>query len=431
MHMREPENPAKRSTPAKSPYQPRSPDASVAEAEIMSLNIPTSALNPPGIQRVVMEHVVRTSDSMTSSHVSFCLKAFSGRIPRPSHEPDFDTCRASVDFLLNDQSLSDLHKTGKVLDSLLPPASDVVKHVAPFASALECLKLLESVYGSVEDGDELFAKFIGALQNQGEKPSTYLHRLHVMLSAAIRRGGVAEAERNRCLLKQFCRGCWDNSLITDLQLEGKRVTPLSFTEFVVLVRIAEDKQSLKEERMKKHLGLNRHAPVPLKLRASAKQKSAKSKSKVEKSEVEILKKEVSKLQTQISMMKTEPVCKERRSPTVEEFSELRHQIAELQANFIPRLQRERQEKSPALHTFPAKHQTKPMGPEMNTSFRPIGQFHSRPRPGYCFHCGDDGHLAVNCENDSNSHKVEEKRRELRERQAKWDLQNASNLRPLN
>lgn len=255
-----------------------------------------------------MEHVVRTSNSMSSSHVAFRLKVFSGRIPRPSHEPDFDTWRASVDFVLNDQSLSDLHKTSKILDSLLPPASNAVKHISPHALTSHCLKLLESVYGSVEDGDELFAKFIGALQNQGEKPSTYLHRLHVMLSTAIRRGGIAETERNRCLLKQFCRGCWDNSLIADLQLEGKKDAPPSFAELVVLICTAEDKQSLKEERMRKHLELNRHAPVPLKLRLathqqsvyctdkpgkpsdelpsqlSAKQKSVKPKSKVEKSE---------------------------------------------------------------------------------------------------------------------------------------------------
>ncbi len=446
MHTRELENPAKESTLAKSAYQPRSPDASVAET--MSLNIPTSALNPPGIQRVVMEHVVRTSDSTSSSLVSFRLKAFSGRIPRPSHEPDFDTWRATVDFLLNDQSLSDLHKTGKILDSLLPPASDVVKHIGPYALPLECLKLLESVYGSVEDGDELFAKFIGALQNQGEKPSTYLHRLHVMLSTAIRRGGVAEAERNRCLLKQFCRGCWDNRLIIDLQLEGKRATSPSFAELVVLIRTAEDKQSLKEERMRKHLGLNRHAPVPLKLRTatnqqfvycsdvpesneeepcqlSAKQKSAKSKSKVEKSEVESLKREVERLQTQITMMKTESVRKEKSSPNVDAISELKLQIAELQAHLVPRFRGERQERSPA------KYRPQLTETEMNENPRPTGQLHNRPRPGYCFHCGDDGHLAFNCENDPNPHKVEEKRRELRERQAKWDLQNASNLRPLN
>lgn len=452
MHTREAENPAKESAPAPSYCHMRSPDASVSET--MSFNIPTSTLNPPGIQRVVMEHVVRTNDSMSSSHIAFRLKVFSGRIPRPSHEPDFDTWRASVDFLLNDQSLSDLHKTGKILDSLLPPASDVVKHISPHALPSHCLKVLESVYGSVEDGDELFAKFIGALQNQGEKPSTYLHRLHVMLSTAIRRGGIAEAERNRCLLKQFCRGCWDNNLIADLQLEGKKDAPPSFAEFVVLIRTAEDKQSLKEERMRKHLGLNRHAPAPLKLRPvthqqsayctdisgepndelqsqlSTKQKSVKSKSKVEKSEVESLKKEVAKLQAQITMMKTEPVRKEK-SPKVDEISELRQKIAELQAHLVPRFQGERQEKSPALSTFPVEYRPKPREPELNKNPRPTWQSHNRPRPGYCFHCGEDGHLAVDCENDANPRKVDEKRRELRERQAKWDLQNAFNSKSLN
>lgn len=101
----EPKNPAKESTSVKPPYQLRSPATSVADT--MSLNLPTSALNPPGIQRVVMEHVVKTSDAVSSSH-AFRLKAFSGRSLRPSTEPDFDTWRVSVDFLLNDASLSDI-----------------------------------------------------------------------------------------------------------------------------------------------------------------------------------------------------------------------------------------------------------------------------------------------------------------------------------
>ncbi len=52
------------------------------------------------------------------------------------------------------------------------------------------LEILESVYGSVEDGDELLAKFMGTLQNQGEKSSDYLHRLQVILSVTIRRGAL-------------------------------------------------------------------------------------------------------------------------------------------------------------------------------------------------------------------------------------------------
>ncbi len=33
------------------------------------------------------------------------------------------------------------------------------------------------------------------LQNQGEKPSSYLHWLQVMLSVTVRREGISEAER--------------------------------------------------------------------------------------------------------------------------------------------------------------------------------------------------------------------------------------------
>ncbi len=48
---------------------------------------------------------------------------------------------------------------------------------------------------------------------------------------------------------------------------------------------------------------------------------------------------------------------------------------------------------------------------------------SRPRPGYCFHCGEEGHIAVYCENDPDPSKVARKRSLLREKQAQWDLQN--------
>lgn len=32
------------------------------------------------------------------------------------------------------------------------------------------LDLLDSAFGTMEDGDELFAKFLSAMQNAGEKP---------------------------------------------------------------------------------------------------------------------------------------------------------------------------------------------------------------------------------------------------------------------
>lgn len=126
-----------------------------------------------------------------------------------------------MELLLTDPALSDLSRSRKIVDSLLPPASDFIRHLDSQALPSAYLQLLDSAYGVVEDGDELFAKFMGTLQNAGEKPSNYLHRLQVVLNTATRRGGASADEFDRQLLKQFCRGCWDDSLIAELQLEQK------------------------------------------------------------------------------------------------------------------------------------------------------------------------------------------------------------------
>ncbi len=77
----------------------------------------------------------------------------------------------------------------------MPPAAGVIKHIGPQASPTVYLELLVSVYGSVKYGDKLLARFMTLLQNQGEKPSSYLHWLQVMLNVTVRRGGISEAER--------------------------------------------------------------------------------------------------------------------------------------------------------------------------------------------------------------------------------------------
>lgn len=248
----------------------RNDDSATVTCSLLSMN----DVNPPAVQRVVVKHVMRANEAMSPMHSSFRLRPFSGKSPRPNSELDYDTWRANVDLFLTDPSMSDLHRTRKILDSLLPPATDVIKHVSPQALPSMYLQLLDSVYGSVEDGDELLAKFMGTLQNNDEKPSDYLNRLQVALSAAVRRGGIAESERNRYLLKQFCRGCWNDGLIADLQLERKTNALPSFAELVLLVRTEEDKQAGKHDRMKKHLGLHKPSPAVPKIRAAAQQLAA-------------------------------------------------------------------------------------------------------------------------------------------------------------
>lgn len=342
-----------------------------------------SDVNPPDVQRVVVEHVVRSQEAMSHHHASLRLRAFSGRSPRPASEVDYDTWRTNVELIMSDPAISDLHRSRRIIDSLLPPATEVTKHLGSQASPAAYLELLDSAYGAVEDGDELFAKFMATFQDSGEKPSSYLHRLQTVLSTSVRRGGVPASELNRHLLKQFCRGCWDDALLTDLQLEQRKNTPPSFAELLLLLRTEEDRQAAKVTRMKQHLGASKQ-------RARSHLQTACV--YADSSETEQLKKQVAELQTQLTNLKTK---KQKKTKSANSKVATDKQLTT-------------KEKS-------QKHVKQP-----NSSYKP-----NKPRPWYCFHCGEDGHIATMCESEPNPSLVAAKKKQLREKQLQWEAQNAS------
>lgn len=289
-------------------------------------------IDPPSMQKVVVEHIVRTNDTATLQHTSFRLIFFSGKVPRPVNKPDFDIWRASVQFLLDDPSISGLSRTRRKFDSLLPPAADVIKPMSLQSSPSAYLELLESVYGSVEDGDELLAKkFMTMLQNPGEKPSSYLHWLRVMLSIIVRRGGISESEQNRCLVRQFCRGCWDNELIASLELEKKKNNPPPFAELVVSIRTEEDWQASKEDRMRSHFGFNEHSNAP-KLRTATHQMSAYSHDAAggAAEEVDNMRSQISELHARVAAIQTSTYQKCQPESPKNDVKQLRKEIRELQ-----------------------------------------------------------------------------------------------------
>ena len=163
-----------------------------------------------------------------ASHASYRLRQFSGKTPCPSHKVDFDTWRNSVELILKDPALSHLQRSRRILECLVPPAAHVGKPVGPQALPTAYLELLDS---------RLFAVFLNTFQNTGETPSQFLHRLQTILTKVLKRGGLSANEADRHLLRQFCRGCWDNVLIADQQLERKRDNPPPFTELLLQLRI--------------------------------------------------------------------------------------------------------------------------------------------------------------------------------------------------
>ncbi|XP_035990161.1 uncharacterized protein LOC118561989 [Fundulus heteroclitus] len=131
-------------SPANDSGQPSGPTSQSAPRQ--STN--SIDLHPPEVQHYVVEHIVKSEDS--SIHHQR-LRMFSGRVPRPSHEADFETWRSGVELLLKDPAVSDLQRSRRILDSLLPPAADIIKHLSPDTLPTVYLETLDSAYATVQD----------------------------------------------------------------------------------------------------------------------------------------------------------------------------------------------------------------------------------------------------------------------------------------
>lgn len=102
------------------------------------LNLADDDLNPPEVQHIVVEHVIKKSQSSSK-----WLRPFSGKVQKLPGENDFETCCLHIDLMFQDGAPVDLQHR-KILESLLPPASDVVRQLGSSAHPREYVKLLDS-----------------------------------------------------------------------------------------------------------------------------------------------------------------------------------------------------------------------------------------------------------------------------------------------
>ncbi|KAL7873598.1 hypothetical protein AOLI_G00126690 [Acnodon oligacanthus] len=130
-------------------------------------SLSVSDINPSGIQKVVVEHIIQGQDVVTHMQPQVRLRSFSGKTPRPNNETDYDTWCAHIELLQNDPSMSPLKISRKIFESLLPPAADVVKGLRSESPPTAYLQLLDSAFGTVEYGEELFVQFLNTLQDPG------------------------------------------------------------------------------------------------------------------------------------------------------------------------------------------------------------------------------------------------------------------------
>lgn len=391
----------------------------------ISGNMDEPVFNPPQIQRMIVEHVIR-NESTAALPSQSRIRTFSGRIPRPNGEVEYDTWRTQVDLLLSDPSLSDAQKVRKILESLLSPAADLVKPLGISSSPSAYVAQVDSAFGVVEDGEELFARFLSSHQNNGENPSAYLSRLHSLLTRVISRGGALPENLNDQLLRQFCRGCWDQSIIIGLQLEHKKGNPPPFPELLLLLRTEEDRRSAKLDRMKRHLGTTKAiAHAHSVLDAASFDLDPSSLLHTEQNDVSKLAKRVDELTKQVEKLshKQKSILVKDDSPAPKpeqnEPSKLESQITELTKQV---------EKLAHSGRFPTESDSamKTDCLAVNSGgMRRLPNIPGMPRAWFCFSCGKDNHIAAHCPNEPNPALVRQKNMELRQRQEKFKAQQST------
>lgn len=106
-----------------------------------------------------------------------------------------------------------------------------------------------------------------------------------------------------------------------------------------------------------------------------------------------------------------------------ETQELKKQIAKLQSQLASLTTKPKAQKKLSQQEAVDKRSKKKAGTADAENVTPLKKISARPRPWYCFTCGEDGHVASSCTSEPYPTLVNSKRKLLREKQLAWDSQN--------
>lgn len=301
------------------------------------------------------------------------LRPFSGFIPTPPGEDEYEVWVEQTTHILDEWQCSDNVKKQRLVECLRGPAADIVRFEKtgnPSATFSDYLSVLESAFGTAEDAADLMLKFRSTCQNEGEKLSVYILRLDRMLHSMLRKKGIEYSSLNQLRMQQIVRGALSSDLVAmRLRMTHKLCAPPSFNEL------------MKEVREEENMVNNRsslQANVAMSALAPGKKKSAAT-SGLPDSEVEKLKREVRALKDEVSRL------------SAAAKDSVNHDC-------------------PAMHSLAATAESK-------MPIRPVNK-----AGVFCYRCGEDGHLKRDCTNEENLRRVNQ--RLIRMRQSSGNFSGA-------
>nr|XP_054594536.1 paraneoplastic antigen Ma1-like [Nothobranchius furzeri] len=121
------------------------------------------------------------------------LRMFSGVIPTPSGEEEYDAWAEQTTHMLEEWQSGDNVKRQRIVESLKGPAADIMRFLRaqnPNATSNDYMQALETAFGTTESSADL--RFRHKFHSEGEKLSAYLLRLDKLLHCVLRKGGLHE-----------------------------------------------------------------------------------------------------------------------------------------------------------------------------------------------------------------------------------------------
>jgi hypothetical protein len=185
------------------------------------------------------------------------ISVFSGDCSKPS-DTTYDLWKYEVKCLMADKIYSSAAVASAVRRSLKGKAGNVVMRLGPHADVIDILVKLDSIYGAIDQKEDLLAKFYSAKQGEDEDVSNWGCRLEDILSKAMEQGIVPSADFNNMLKNKF----WTGLKKSLKDVSGHKFDTVSdFDTLRVIIRRIEQDQT--EQTSKK--------PHPAKLASTPKQ----------------------------------------------------------------------------------------------------------------------------------------------------------------
>ncbi|KAL7870182.1 hypothetical protein SRHO_G00076790 [Serrasalmus rhombeus] len=357
---------------------------------------------PASAQQSTDEPLLRTMSQLMNQtrgvqiegHSYRRLRTFSGVVPTPMGEEMLDPWLEQAYMMVDESECSDREKRRRIVESLKGPALEIVKAVKytdSDASPEAYLNAINSAFGTVESGEDLYFAFRLLHQSPGEKLSDFLRRLEQALAKVVQKGGLSDTDRDRVRIEQLLRGAVASDLmLVQLRLRERKSDPPSFLDLLSEIRMEEEYQASRQ-----------------KVTATVHQVQAAGKMETKDTEVQSLRAELKELKYKFAeMARKSTSC----PPTDTQPSQVTDNNAPSDVTALKKQVKRLQNKMEGMGTKltePSASSLK-FATSESVTLGPRSPAVKDTDDYFCYRCGENGHIATKCHAPENTQKVIQK-----------------------